>query len=406
MASKTDIPAARAEHGIADLLIAGAGALTLAFIALFLCVAPLTNAADGRDFVVFWATGQQLVHHASPYDRDAMMRLERSVGFPAEDGVPFMRNLPWCLPLAFPLGFIGPRAGSLLWSLALLASLLYSVRILWRMHGRPRNSLHWLGVSFAPAVLCLMMGQTSLFALLGYVLFLDLHQRHPLTAGISLWLCALKPHLFLPLGVVLLAWILVSKSYKILAGAVAAIAASSAVISIVAPSAWVNYAVMMRTAGIEGSRIPCLSVALRFWISPQTVWLTYVPVVLGCAWALSYFWPRRHTWDWMENGSLLMLVSLVTAPYSWFYDDCLAISALLHRAYLTRSRLLLLLLLFASILTEIEFLCGVKIYSSLYLWTAPAWLAWYLCACAFTGKPQADCGCLQAEPNGPAPCVR
>jgi hypothetical protein len=392
MASKEDIPEARAKHNIVDLLIAAVGALTLAFIALFLCSTPLANGADRRDFVVFWATGQQLIHHANPYDRDAMTRIERSVGFSSKDGVLFMRNLPWCLPLALPLGFIGLRAGSFLWSLALLACLLFSVRILWRMHGRPGNSLHWLGISFAPAVLCLLMGQTSLFALLGYVLFLDLHQRHPYMAGISLWLCALKPHLFLPLGVVLLAWILVSKSYKILAGAAVAIAASCAVISIAEPSVWVNYAVMMRTEGIENTHIPCLSVALRFWLSPQKIWLTYLPVALACVWALAFFWRRRHAWDWMKDGSLLMLVSLVTAPYSWVYDDSLAVSALMHRAYLTRSRILLLLLLFASVLTEIEFLSDVKIYSSFYLWTSPAWLAWYLCATTIKKTPAETIG--------------
>jgi hypothetical protein len=387
MASETDIPVDPAKHDIVDILIACVSGLTLVLIALFLCATPLAKGTDRRDFVVFWATGQQLVHHSNPYDPDAMTRIERSAGFSPKDGVLFMRNLPWCLPLAFPLGFIGSRTGSLLWSLALLASFLYSVRILWRMHGQPINSLPWLGISFAPAVLCLLMGQTSLFALLGYVLFLDLHQKRPFMAGVSLWLCALKPHLFLPLGAVLLLWILFSKSYKILAGVAVAIATSCAVISLAAPSVWANYAVMMRTAGIESTHIPCLSVALRFWLSPQTVWISYLPVTLGCVWALGYFWRRRHAWDWMEDGGLLMLVSLVTAPYSWVYDDSLAMSSLMHRAYVTRSRLLLLVPLFASVVAQIELLSNVRIYSSFYLWTSPAWLAWYLCATNFKKTP-------------------
>jgi hypothetical protein len=43
--------------------------LMLAFTALFLGVMPLTDMAGKRDFVVYWATGQQLVHHANPYDQ-------------------------------------------------------------------------------------------------------------------------------------------------------------------------------------------------------------------------------------------------------------------------------------------------------------------------------------------------
>jgi hypothetical protein len=231
-------------------------------------------------------------------------------------------------------------------------------------------------------MLCLTMGQTSLFALLGYVLFLDLHRRRPIMAGISLCLCALKPHLFLAFGVVLLAWILVSRSYKILAGAAIGLASSCTAVSFIDPLAWLQYAQMMRTTGVVAEHVPCLSVALRLWLSPHTVALTYLPAALGCAWALGYFWTRRHTWDWMKDGSLLMLVSLLTAPYAWVYDDCLAITALLHGAYITRSRILLGVLALASVLIVIELVSGIKLPTNFYLWTAPAWLAWYLLACA------------------------
>lgn len=390
MASKTEHPTSRAKYDIADLSIAGVTGLAFALVALFLCISPRTNIAGARDYIAYWATGQQLVHHGNPYDGDAMMRIELSAGHPVMDGVMLMRNPPWALALAYPLGFLGLRADSLLWSLALLLCLIISVRILWRLHGRPNTPLHWLGYSFTPALLCLMAGQTSLFALLGYVLFLDLHQRRPFLAGICLWLCALKPHLFLPFGVVLLAWILVSRSYKILAGAAVAMAASCAITFCIDPSAWSDYAHMMRTTGIESDHIPCLSEALRFWLSPQTVWLAWLPAALGSTWALGYFWSRRHAWDWMKDGSLLMLVSLVLAPYYWVYDDALAVPALLQGAYLTRYRSLLVVLAMASLLIEVELLRGIRMSTSFYLWTAPAWLVWYLCAIGFTRAQAKD----------------
>jgi hypothetical protein len=385
MASKPERSAAPKKYDIADLSIAGVTGLAFAFIVLFICVVPLTNIASGRDFIVYWATGQQLVHHASPYDADAMMRIEHSAGLSAETGVMLMRNPPWALPLAYFLGFLGLQIGAFLWSLVLLACLIASVGLLWHMHGRPRNHLHWLGISFAPALLSLTMGQTSLFMLLGLVLFLRLHRAHPFLAGMSIWICALKPHLFLPLGVVLLAWILFSRNYKILAGATVAMAASCAAAFCIDPTAWADYAHMMRTTGAVTEQVPCLSVALRVWLSPPTMVLNYLPATLGCVWALVYFWPRRHAWDWMKDGSLLMLVSLLTAPYSWIYDDGLAIPALLQGAYLTRSRISLVVLALASVLLEIEFFTSVKIYSFFYLWTAPAWLAWYLFATKFKG---------------------
>lgn len=388
MPSKTNIPATRPKIDFAELSIAIVGGLALALIALFLCVVPLTGkVASGRDFVVYWATGQQLDHHANPYDSDAIMRLERAAGLPAEYGALYMRNPPWNLILTVPLGFLGLRVAAMLWSLILAGCLAASVRLLWIMHGRPRNRLHWLGYSFAPAMICLFAGQTSLFALLGLVLFLRFHETRPFIAGLSLWLCALKPHLFLPFGVVLLAWIVVSKSYKLMAGAAVAMAASCALVFSIDPTAWTQYFHMIRVSGIQSEYIPCLSVALRIWLNPNAMWIPYVPSALGCLWALGYFWSRRHVWNWLKDGSPLMLASILLAPYCWMFDQSLAVPALLHGAYVTRSRILLTVLAFASVLIDIEVIGGVKMGSVYFLWTAPAWLLWYLLACRSAKEP-------------------
>jgi Glycosyltransferase family 87 len=387
MASTTDLPAGKTDRDIVGISIAIVCGLTFAITCLFLCVVSLSGKIAGvRDFVVFWATGRQLVHHANPYDLVAMSRLERSAGLEVGNAALFMRNPPWGLPLAAPLGFIGVRAGALLWSLLMLGCLLLSVHILWRMHGRPGNPLQWLALSFGPALICVMMGQTALLALLGYVLFLFLHRTRPFLAGAALWLCLLKPHLFVPFGVVLLAWIVVSRSYRLLAGVVVSLACSCALTWWLYPAAWTEYARMMRGAGLDTEYIPCLIVVLRLWLNPHAMWLQYLAPALGCAWALGYFWPRRHDWDWARYGNLLLLVSLVAAPYSWVYDGGLAIPALLQGAYLTRSRALLVALAVASLTVEVQLVAGIKVTSPLYLWTAPAWLAWYLLARALPGE--------------------
>ena len=381
MASNSDLPAFQQKPDFAELSIAIIGGLALALIAIFLCVVPITGkVASGRDFVVYWATGQQLTHHANPYDADAMMRIERSAGLPAQYGALYMRNPPPYLLLAYLLGFIELRAGALIWSLILTGCLAVSVRMLWVMHGRQNNRLHWLGYSFAPAMICLFAGQTSLFALLGLVLFLRYHATRPFVAGLSLWLCALKPHLFLPFGTALLAWIAVTRSYKIVAGAAVAVAASCGFVYWIAPAAWTEYLTMIRTSGVIQEYIPCISVALRVWIWPHAIWIAYVPSAIGCAWALGYYVVRRHNWNWMKDGSLLMQVSILVAPYCWMFDQSLAMPALLHGAYVTRSRILLAVLAFTSILLDAEVIGGIKMASFLFLWTAPVWLIWYLFA--------------------------
>jgi hypothetical protein len=379
MADRLKVPYAQARGDFAELSIAVVTGLAFAVTAIFMFAMPLAgHMAGSRDFVAYWAAGQQLVHHANPYDRNAVMNMEHSVGL-AATGVLMMRNPPWALPLAYPLGFLGLRVAAILWSLVLLGCLLISVSTVRILHGSPPNHIHWLALSFTPALICLVMGQTSLFALLGLVLFLRYHQTRPFAAGLSLWLCMLKPHLFLPFAAALAAWILVSRSYKVLAGAATSIALTNLVAILIDPAAWVDYTRMMRAPNIELEFVPCLSDAIRYWIRPQAVWLQYLPAGLCCVWALVYYWKRRDTWDWTRNSGPLMLVSLLFAPYCFLYDQGLAIPALMDAGYVTRSRAMLVILAALILIVDIE-LGSVKIISGLYLWTAPAWFGWYLLA--------------------------
>jgi hypothetical protein len=360
------------------------GVCTLAFLLTTagICAALLRSGAAGtRDFVVYWAAGQRLVHHTNPYDGKAVLCLERSAGFPSGDPALIVRNPPSALLFVLPLGFLGPKAGLLFWSLLLLACLAASVRMIWTMHGRPKNQLDFLGYSFGPALVCLMVGQVSLLVLLGLVLFLRLHRSSPFLAGVSLWLCLLKPHLFLPFGVALLLWAILTRSYLLLAGTAVALGVSSGIVLLLDPAAWMHYGQMIRAPWIDRLAIPCLSVMLRRNVSPNTIWLQYIPVASGCVWALEYFRRHRDHWDWMEHGSPLILVSVLVSPYSWPMDQVILMPALLHAVYLTRSRSLVAIFALSSAVVGVWSLRGnVPLYSAFYIWFAPAWLAWYLYA--------------------------
>lgn len=353
------------------------------FIALIIlagCVTAFALTIPARDFLSYWAAGQQLIHHANPYDAIAVERLQRAAGFGGRGVLLVMRNPPTALPLALPLGLFGPKPGGLLWSLLLLGCLAGSILIIRTMHGNPENNLYLIGYFFGPAVACLLTGQIALFVLLGLVLFLRLHRDHPLAAGACLWLCLLKPHLFLPFGIALLAWILVTRRYKVAIGAVAAIVGGLVVVFPLDPSCWTQYRHMMQASGIVDEFIPCWSVVLRRSIDPRAMWLQFLPAALGCIWALWYFWKNRHEWDWVEHGSLLMLVSVLVAPYAWLIDQSVLIPALLHGAYRARSRALTILLASASTLIIIQIFLGVGVHSRVNLWPAPFWLIWYLFA--------------------------
>lgn len=367
------------QYDISVPLTAIACALAILYTVLFLCLLPFNRQVVARrDFIVYWATGQQLVHHGNPYDPAALNQIEHDAGFKGGASY-YMRNTPWALPLAIPLGYFGAQASALPWSLFMLALLIASVRLLWKMLGQPGRHLDWLGYCFPPALFCVILGQTSVLLLFGLVLFLRFHRTRPFCSGAALWLCTIKPHLFLPFALVLLVWIFVSRSYRILAGALAAMAAGGAITELVDPHAFGQYVYYMRTSVVTHEFTACFGDLLRDKIDPNAEWLAFIPALLGGIWALIYFWPRRHQWDWLDDGNLLVLVSVLVAPFGWIFDQSLALPAVMVAAARTQSRLLLSLLAVIYIFIEIE-VNRFDLHSAAYLWTAPAWLIWYLVA--------------------------
>jgi hypothetical protein len=147
----------------------------------------------------------------------------------------------------------------------------------------------------------------------------------------------------------------------------------------------------MRAERLPLQIIPCVSVMFRLVVNPNANWLQFLPAALGCVWALAYFQRHRDDWDWMEHGSLLMLVSLVVAPYSWCLDQAVLLPALLHALYRNRSRSLVAVLALMSATIAIGNFLGLPLRTlALYLWTAPAWLGWYLCAMRSEGRADED----------------
>jgi hypothetical protein len=280
-----------------------------------------------------------------------------------------------------PLGLVSPKTGYILWWLAIMGCLSVALWLLWRLNGRPDNRIHLFGYAFAPAIVCFISGQLSIFLLLGIVLFLALHRSRPALAGASLLPCMLKPQLFLVFAVVLLAWIIAHRSWRVLYGFIAALAASCAIPLLFDAQVWQQYFSMMTGTSIMQVFIPTFGMALRFLVDRNAVGLQFVPAVLGCAWGLWYLRKNRESWNWMRHGLLLVLVSDVCAPYGYFTDECILLpfilAGLYHATRLQRSFLVLAAINLAAL---IEVFSAVNIISPWYLWTAPAWFLWYLYA--------------------------
>lgn len=375
--------------GLAEVIVVSICSLVFALTAAGVCASLLGKDSAGLcDFVTYWSAGHQLVHRSNPYDASTLSGLERFAGFPSTEPTLIMRNPPPSLLLVLPLGILGPQSALLLWTLLSLGCLVASVLLTWTMHGRPPTPLNLLGYSFGPAIMCLAAGQMSLIVLFGLALFLRLHCSHPRYAGAALWLCMLKPHLFVPFGVVVLIWVIVTRNYKILAGLVAALCLSTAIATMLDPHVWAHYHQMMSVERADRVPIPCFSIALRRTLSPEATWLQFLPVTCGIMWALAFYGRHRRDWDWIVHGSPVVVLSVLVAPYTWLVDQAILIPALLHAIYVTRSRALVALLALASAAVQIGIFQGgtQMLHSPFYLWTAPAWLVWYLCAVRGTNR--------------------
>lgn len=92
-------------RAIARFLVVAICTVAFVMTAMSICAGLLSKHAAGtRDFVEYWASGIQLIHHANPYDRDVIAPMERSLGFPKNTPALIMPNppiaFPWFIRLA------------------------------------------------------------------------------------------------------------------------------------------------------------------------------------------------------------------------------------------------------------------------------------------------------------------
>lgn len=338
------------------------------------------QSAASRDFIGYWAAGQQIVHGANPYDADQVLAMEKATGL-GDLQIKITPSPPVGLALVLPLGFVGAKNGLIFWMLLELACAAIALATIWALNGKPASRIHLFGFLFAPVVACLMAGQLGIFLMLGLALFLLWHEKHPFWAGAALLPMTLKPHLFLPVALALLLWTVTRRKWALVLGLFGSMAASFALVLAFDPHIWSQYLAMMHTGVMHDRFAPTLSAYLREYLAPRFVWLEYLPTSLACVWSGVYFWTRRSRWEWMQNGLLVVLIGVLCAPYAWFTDEAVLLPAVLAGVYRARSTGRSLLPIgFLAAVAVVELYANVRITAWYYTWTVPAWLAWYLYA--------------------------
>ncbi|SRR6266498_586489 len=347
----------------------------------------IKKSVAARDSIAYWAAARLLVHGSNPYDREAVLQLERQNDYQGDRPL-ILRTPPWSLILVLPLGFLSPLWAWVLWMAATLACLVTGMRLCRRLYGTgvPPNLLTLAGYVFAPVAACLISGQIGMVLMVGLILFLIWEPNRPFLAGVALVLPFAKPHLLLLVWVIAVTWALLNKKHQVVVGFVSALITASAISLLFDPHVFRHYAGMLGAASIQFEFIPALSGVLRLLFFRRFFWLQFVPMAAGLVWGLAFFIRLRSDWNWRVHMPPLLVVSLLTTPYAWFPDECLLLPAMIQATtflYQARSGLkffnrvgltvlvLLNLMLLLILRAQIPFSTGI------YFWSSLVWFFWY-----------------------------
>jgi len=266
-------------------------------------------------------------------------------------------------------------------------SLVISIRISWWMYGdgpRPPNVFLLAGYLFAPVAACLVAAQMGIVLLLGIVLFLLVEEEHPLLAGAALLIPMAKPHIFALLWPILAVWIFTRKKWALLGGMAGAFLIANSIAVAFDPAIFQQYREMLQQQAIQHEFIPALSGMIRVLLFRRFFWVQFAPTGFGLLWCIRYYWKNWRTWSWRRHGLALLVMSLLTTPYSWMTDEVVLLPAILQgvlwvdRAYLRAgSQLVIFLFVCLDLLLLLIVRAQVPPSTGIYFWSSLVWFSWY-----------------------------
>jgi Glycosyltransferase family 87 len=374
--------------------------LTLAGLLIWFLVSheqKIRSSVATRDSIQYWATGTLLLHHQNPYSVPDVQALESSQGYRAARPL-MLRTPPWSVWMVLPLGMLNSFWAWVVWLAVLLASLVISMRISWRMYGEgPHAPAAFLlaGYLFAPVAACLVAGQMGMVLLLGIAIFLLLEEDRPSLAGAALLIPMAKPHIFALLWPIVAVWIIARRRWSLLGGIAAAFALANLIAVAFDHAIFEHYREMLQQQAIQHEFIPALSGMIRGIFFRRFFWVQFVPTGLGLLWSVRYYWKNRRIWNWRQHGPAVLVVSLLTTPYSWMTDEVVLLPAILqgavwlNRAKLkVRSQIVILVFVFLDLLLLLIVRAQVAPATGIYFWSSLVWFSWYWYAKSFSQDPR------------------
>ncbi|MDE3106011.1 MAG: DUF2029 domain-containing protein [Acidobacteriota bacterium] len=369
--------------------------LAVSLAALYWVAWRVSAAAPPLDLRAFWASARLL--RTAPYDRAAVAAVQQALPGGASHGrasqdmasrdVLMMRNPPWVLPLVWPLGLLSYPAASA-WMLLLNLCLVLGCAVwLWLQFGGG-DYLEPLaaGMTFAPAVWLLRTGQLTALLLLGLALLLwGLRRQRDMAAGIGLALLSLKPHLVLPLLLVVALQAARQRRHALLVVPLGVVAVLSGVVFWANPGVGAQYVHLMTTLHQENYFYHSLGSWLELETGSRA--LGMVPTLVGLA-VTGVWWRRRRALPLAALLPGLVLLSIASSYYVFDYDHVLLLVPVLAGLRSSRWRWVLAAGGLMNVFVWVQAVYGARLGLPQ---TLPAWegLGWLL-ACLPVLQPELE----------------
>jgi len=356
------------------------------------------------DYIEYWSAGLLNIRGQNPYDPSLLLELQRVHGWTLE-GPLMMWNPPWILAILMPFSLFAYSHSRLIWFFISVGILVFAIAQSWHLYQGSTKKI-WvgllIGLLFTPALLALMLGQTTpwiLLGLMGFLLFID-KPRSLWIAGAWAALITLKPQLFYLFWVVLLLWSFENKSWQILIGCSASVAAGLMFASLFNPDVLLEYIRALINYPPEYFATPTLGFLLRALFGYDHFWLQFLPPSLAIIWAVFYWRNKHSSWNWQREIPLLLFVSIITSSYTWNHDQLILVPALMQTTILLllprkRWKTILFFLIFL-VINYANFLIHQRLDESWVVWMGPVMFGLYLYASH--GHPTAGTQTQEASP--------
>jgi hypothetical protein len=250
--------------------------------------------------------------------------MERTTGWTLPSAV-IPWNPPWALFIMIPFSFLPFVYAKWAWIAVNGFLILALADYWWRLYGGnlEHRMASWLAALwFFPCIVALYFGQMSLMVLAGVTgLEWSLRNRKMGWLGFFILLAALKPHLLLPMWLILILWIARQKQWKMFAWAASGIGLACIVVACFRPEIYSNY--ILRAISIQGPVIwatPTIGTALRVAFPGIPNWIVFLPCFCGLLLSLIFWRGWRGIPAWEHHLDLILLLSLATASYAWIFD--------------------------------------------------------------------------------------